>query len=210
MDCQKDLALWPGDLQLPLGFAEQAGVIKNQIVHNESNLTMNVGTNNSQSKVFFTKVKARHLGEAIITSTVCNCNQNNIICESCKKNAHAMSFFGRHVDFWSVTYVIGYRNAFVSSILILKSIASWMGHSCCNHDFVMEGSKPPVAQCGLAYCDFRRRRFFENRLAMMIHQTNIRSHKCRHGRLRLSFKRWEARIALQWYNAYLICILCIL
>eukprot|EP00944_MAST-04C_sp_MAST-4C-sp1_P002493 g2493.t1 len=197
-------------LQLPLGFGEQPGVTKKQIVHNESNLKMKVGTNNSQSKVFFTKVKARHLGEAIITSTVCNCNQNNFICESCKKNADAMSFFGRHVDFWSVTYVIARTVMLLFQanfdlkrvlpvewvILVVTMILSW------------KGSKPLVAQCGLAYCDFRRRRFFENRLAMMIHQMNIRSHKCVEAweRLRLSFKKMGSTYyrLLQWYNAYLI------
>ena len=70
------------------------------------------------------------------------------------------------------------------------------------------GSRPVVATCGLAYCDFRRRRFFENRLAMLIHQMHVRSHKCVEAweRLRLSFNtmgKTYYRI-LQWYNAYLL------
>ena len=38
-------------------------------------------------------------------------------------------------------------------------------------------------QCGASVCDFRRRRYIENRLAMLIHQMHITSHK--------SIRAWE-------------------
>eukprot|EP00944_MAST-04C_sp_MAST-4C-sp1_P014716 g14716.t1 len=198
-------------LQVPLGFDDRQGVVDKQIVHNKSNLKMDLGGNLCQKKVLFTKVKARHLGEAIISScTKCNCNSNEMVCKTCKKNLPAISWLVRHVDFWSVIYIIARTVMLLFQakfdlklvlpiewvILVVTMFTSF------------RGSRPVVATCGLAYCDFRRRRFFENRLAMLIHQMRVRSHKCVEAweRLRLSFNtmgKTYYRI-LQWYNAYLL------
>ena len=87
-----------------------------QIVHNKSNLKMDLGANLCQKKVLFTKVKARHLGEAIISScTICNCNSNEMVCKTCKKNLPAIMVSSSCRFLVSNIYHCAYCDAFVSS-----------------------------------------------------------------------------------------------
>ena len=149
-------------LQVPLGFDDRQGVADKQIVHNKSNLKMDFGGNLCQKKVLFTKVKARHLGEAIISScTKCNCNSNEMVCKTCKKNLALISWLVRHVDFWSVIYILA-RTVMIlfQAKFDLKSVLPIEWVILVVTMFIsFRGSRPVVAQCGLAYCDFRRRRF---------------------------------------------------
>ena len=198
-------------LQVPLGFYDRQGAINKQIVHNTANLKMDFDVNNCQSKVLFTKVKARHLGEAIISSCItCNCNQKEMVCKACKKHLPTLRLLIRHVDSWSVMYIIA-RCVMIlfQAKFDLKSVLPVEWVILVVTMFIsFRGTRPVVVQCGLSYCDFRRRRFFENRLAMLIHQMHVRSHKCIEAweRLRLSFSTMGSTyyLLLQWYNAYLL------
>lgn len=198
-------------LQVPLGFCDRQGAINKQIVHNISNLKMAFDISNYENKVLFTKVKARHLGEAIISSCItCNCNQSEMVCKACKKNVPTLRLLVTHVDCWSVMYMIA-RTVMIlfQSNFDLKLVLPVEWAILVVTMFIsFRGARPVVVQCGLSYCDFRRRRFFENRLAMLIHQMHVRSHKCIEAweRLRLSFSTMGSTyyLLLQWYNAYLL------
>ena len=198
-------------LQVPLGFCDQQGVADKKIVHNTSNLKMAFDADNNQSKVLFTKVKARHLGEAIISScTICNCNKNGMVRKACKKKQALINKLVPHVDRWSIIYILARTvMILVQAKFDLKSILPIEWAILVVTMFIsFRGARPVVAQCGLAYCDFLRRRYFENRLAMLIHQMHVRSHKCIEAweRLRLSFSTMGSTyyLLLQWYNAYLL------
>ncbi len=176
------------EIVLPLGFKERepgkAGS-RYSIIHNPHNLQMKYDASKEIDDINFTTVKALHIGDSILSSCAfCNCNKEEAVCKECeKKKPYGITLF-------FYTQILGLIYFLVRAAVLLQSTkfqinkVNWVEWVIlCSTTASSSRAVQAAMQCGFPFCDFRRRRYIENRLAMLIHQMHIKSHK--------SIRAWE-------------------
>eukprot|EP00943_MAST-04B_sp_MAST-4B-sp1_P006749 g6749.t1 len=176
------------EIVLPLGFKErEVGKSRRgySIVHNPLNLQMKYDACEKMDDINFTVVKALHIGDSIISSCAfCNCNKEETVCKKCeKKKPYVVTLIKYNTCFTVIYFIVRVAILLQSTSMKINKVTWIEWVVLC---ITIAGSQRGVQaamQCGASVCDFRRRRYIENRLAMLIHQMHITSHK--------SIRAWE-------------------